>query len=103
MLKYLLILSLLLQVNVSYATSCRSSSVKHQFDVQQGYPHGRKGYVVDHVCALVQGGLDITSNMQYQTVADGKTKDRVENTAQGKLLYCNSTNSLPYRTVFNCK
>lgn len=85
------------------ATSCRSSAVKHHFDVLNGYPQGRTGYVVDHICALEQGGLDIVTNMQYQTLIEGKKKDRIENTSQGKLLYCNSSNSLPYRTVFNCK
>lgn len=82
---------------------CRSRAVKHAFDVNQGYPKGRKGYVVDHQCALANGGLDIVSNMQYQTIEEGKKKDRVENTYLGKLLYCNPYNSLPIRTVFNCK
>ena len=36
-----------------YASTCRNPAVKHQFDKQQGYPHGRKNYIVDHVCALV--------------------------------------------------
>jgi hypothetical protein len=35
-------------VSVAGASTCRSSKIKHQFDVLQGYPHGRKGYVVDH-------------------------------------------------------
>jgi hypothetical protein len=27
----------------------RSEPAKHQFEVQNGYPHGRHGYVVDHI------------------------------------------------------
>jgi hypothetical protein len=34
------------------------------------------GYVVDHVIALVCGGRDNPSNMQWQTVADAKQKDK---------------------------
>jgi hypothetical protein len=36
------------------------------------------GYVIDHVQALKHGGADSPSNMQWQTVADSKAKDRVE-------------------------
>ncbi len=85
------------------ATACRSTSVKHQFDKQNGYPTGRKGYVVDHVCALEMGGLDNVVNMQYQTAEEGKKKDRVERTAYGKAQFCTPTNSTPTRQVFNCK
>lgn len=81
---------------------CRSSTVKHQFDKLHGFPHGREGYVVDHVCALANGGLDTVQNMQYQTIAEGHIKDRIENTLAGR-VFCDDKNSLPYRTVFNCK
>lgn len=36
------------------------------------------GWVVDHVIALECRGLDHPSNMQWQTVADGKAKDKWE-------------------------
>lgn len=36
------------------------------------------GYVVDHKIALECGGIDDPSNMQWQTVADGKAKDKTE-------------------------
>jgi hypothetical protein len=36
------------------------------------------GYVVDHIVALACGGADSPDNMQYQTIAEGKVKDRVE-------------------------
>jgi hypothetical protein len=85
------------------ASTCRSTAVKHQFDIQQGYPHGRKGFIVDHICALAQGGIDSPTNMQYQTTIDSKVKDRVENTPEGKRIFCTSNNSTPTRQVFNCK
>jgi hypothetical protein len=35
-------------------------------------------YVVDHIKALKRGGADEPSNMQWQTVAAAKAKDRTE-------------------------
>lgn len=90
-------------VSVASASTCRSSKFKHQFDIEQGYPKGRKGFIVDHICALAQGGIDSPKNMQYQTLAESKIKDRVENTKYGKSIYCNISNSTPTRQVYNCK
>jgi len=56
----------------------RSETAKEQFMRQTGYPHGRPGYVVDHIAPLAEGGKDEPSNMQWQTVADAKAKDKVE-------------------------
>jgi hypothetical protein len=36
------------------------------------------GYVIDHIVALKRGGADWPSNMQWQTKAEAKAKDRVE-------------------------
>jgi len=36
------------------------------------------GWVVDHVQALKHGGADDPSNMQWQTTAQAKAKDRIE-------------------------
>lgn len=36
------------------------------------------GYVIDHVVPLCAGGEDAPSNMQWQTVANAKQKDRDE-------------------------
>ena len=43
-----------------------------------GQHKGCAGYVVDHVVPLCAGGADEQRNMQWQTVADGKVKDRAE-------------------------
>jgi hypothetical protein len=36
------------------------------------------GYVIDHVKPLACGGADAPANMQWQTTADGKAKDKIE-------------------------
>jgi hypothetical protein len=62
----------------------RSSTAKHAFERQQPCPStGRSsgacpGYVVDHVRPLECGGADAPSNMQWQTIAAGKAKDKTE-------------------------
>ncbi len=56
----------------------RSERAKEQFMRQTGYPHGRPGYVVDHVVPLAEGGADAPSNMQWQTIQDAKAKDKIE-------------------------
>lgn len=56
----------------------RSAAAKHEFMKQSGYPKGRPGYVVDHVIPLKKGGCDCSANMQWQTVAAAKAKDKRE-------------------------
>lgn len=56
----------------------RSESAKREFMKRTGYPKGRPGYVIDHVVPLACGGADTPSNMQWQTVAEAKAKDRIE-------------------------
>jgi len=41
----------------------RSAEAKKDFMRQSGYPHVRKGYVVDHIVPLACGGADAPSNM----------------------------------------
>lgn len=56
----------------------RSAAAKRAFMRQSGYPHGRPGYVVDHIIPLACGGADAPYNMQWQTIAEAKAKDRWE-------------------------
>ena len=56
----------------------RTAEAKAEFRRQSGYPHGRPGYVIDHIVPLACGGADAPSNMQWQTLAAGKAKDHVE-------------------------
>jgi hypothetical protein len=77
---------------VAHASSqgriARSAAAKHAFEVQTGYSHGRPGYVVDHVKPLACGSADTPSNMQWQTVAAGKAKDKVERQGCGAVKKC---------------
>jgi hypothetical protein len=56
----------------------RSSTARRAFMKQTGYPHGRKGYVIDHIIPLECGGADVPANMQWQTKRAAKIKDRTE-------------------------
>jgi hypothetical protein len=62
----------------------RSTAAKHSFEASHPCPAtGRKsgpcnGWVVDHVKPLACGGADAPSNMQWQTEAAAKIKDRTE-------------------------
>jgi hypothetical protein len=56
----------------------RSEHAKEDFMRQTGHPHGWPGHVVDHKVPLACGGADAPSNMQWQTTAEAKAKDKVE-------------------------
>jgi hypothetical protein len=57
---------------------------KHDFQKSQPCPSTHKttgacpGYVIDHITPLKRGGADSPSNMQWQTTAAAKAKDRAE-------------------------
>ena len=59
----------------------RSEAAKRRFMRQTGFPHGRPGYIIDHIIPLACGGPDNPSNMQWQTVAEAKAKDKIERRA----------------------
>ena len=62
----------------------RSAAAKDAFKREQPCPStGRRsgacpGYVIDHVKPLACGGADDPLNMQWQTIAEGKAKDKWE-------------------------
>lgn len=62
----------------------RSTKAKDDFKKQHPCPSTGKstgacpGYVIDHLQALKHRGADKPSNMQWQTVADSKKKDKTE-------------------------
>jgi hypothetical protein len=65
-------------VRNSHGTIARSENAKEEFMRETGYPYGRSGYIVDHIVPLKRGGTDAPSNMQWQTKADAKAKDKWE-------------------------
>jgi 5-methylcytosine-specific restriction endonuclease McrA len=62
----------------------RSTAAKDAFKREHPCPSngntrgGCPGYVIDHKNPLECGGADAPSNMQWQTVAEGKAKDKTE-------------------------
>lgn len=62
----------------------RSYSAKSQFANFHACPSTGKhtvscrGYVIDHIQSLDCGGQDVPGNMQWQTTAEGKAKDKWE-------------------------
>lgn len=80
----LTIMVAMLPVDESIAKQVRSSAAKHTFQKANPCPAtGQRmgacpGYVIDHITPLACGGADDPSNMQWQTVADGKAKDAWE-------------------------
>ena len=62
----------------------RSGAAKDAFKREQPCPATGKstgrcpGYVIDHVKPLECGGADDPSNMQWQSTAEGKAKDKTE-------------------------
>lgn len=65
-------------VRDSHGRIKRNEAAKREFMRKTGYPHGRPGYVVDHIVPLKRGGSDSSSNMQWQTVEEAKRKDKRE-------------------------
>jgi 5-methylcytosine-specific restriction endonuclease McrA len=62
----------------------RSSKARGDFQKSHPCPSTGKitgacpGYVIDHVVPLKRGGADALSNMQWQTTAQAKAKDKIE-------------------------
>lgn len=80
----LLATSVLVCYSIGHEASARDPSVRQQFMREipcpaNGHSSGPcPGYVVDHVVPLSCGGSDSTDNMQWQTVEEGKAKDKWE-------------------------
>jgi hypothetical protein len=81
-----LVLSLILALAASSALAKtyrdpaqRTAFMQHHPCPSTGKTKGRcPGYVVDHIKPLCAGGPDRPSNMQWQTTAEAKNKDRLE-------------------------
>lgn len=66
------------------ATTKRSAAVAAAFQRLHPCPSTHKktgscpGWIKDHVIPLCKGGPDAVTNMQWQTVAAAKAKDKIE-------------------------
>lgn len=73
----------------------RSLTQKRSFEIATGYPHGRRGYVVDHIVPLCAGGRDAPSNMQWQELASSYKKDAWEKSLCTELRRAAAQGRLP--------
>jgi len=68
----------------SHGRIARSTAAKDAFKHEHPCPSTGKtsgacpGYVIDHIDPLKRGGADAPSNMQWQTTAAAKEKDKTE-------------------------
>lgn len=87
--KRLLLIGTALGVLLGWANDLRSETIRdHNVPIEfmrlhpcpaNGHKHGAcPGYVRDHIIPLCKGGPDTVENMQWQTTAEGKIKDRLE-------------------------
>jgi hypothetical protein len=82
--KYLIPSTLILLALFVGDVSARSAAEVRAFKWEQPCPstglHGGRcpGWIVDHKEPLCAGGADKPANMQWQTVADAKAKDKLE-------------------------
>ena len=83
----LLVLACALVTSPAYAShhaTKRSQVVLHAFQREHPCPSTGKttgrcpGYIKDHVIPLCAGGADAVVNLQWQSVADAKAKDKIE-------------------------
>jgi len=78
------LVALLLGSSLAFGKTYRDPAQRAAFMQQHPCPSTSKtkgrcpGYVVDHIKPLCAGGADHPSNMQWQTVAQAKKKDRLE-------------------------
>jgi hypothetical protein len=62
----------------------RSTTVRRQFQRENPCPANGAtsgpcpGYVMDHIKALKNGGADSPENLQWESAAEAKAKDRIE-------------------------
>lgn len=63
---------------VCYASKCRSTTQTDRFKRLTGFPHGRPGYIINHMRPLHCHGADLPSNMVWEDSAFAHLQDRVE-------------------------
>jgi hypothetical protein len=56
----------------------RNERAKREFERTHPKPPGCDPCVVDHIVPLKRGGVDVPSNMQWQTKSAARAKDKVE-------------------------
>lgn len=75
----MMIVSFTVQAGQHRSYKAKADFKRLHYCPSKGMPKGScKGYVIDHVKPLACGGSDDASNMQWQTKAEAKAKDKWE-------------------------
>ena len=75
----LLVLSPMAEARIARSYSAKAAFARAHVCPSTGLPKlPCGGYVIDHVKPLACGGADSPRNMQWQTIAAGKAKDKWE-------------------------
>ncbi len=80
------IISVIISLALIHSVEARERSEKAKDAFKYSHPcpsNGNNqgscpGYVIDHIKALACGGTDAPENMQWQSIAEGKAKDKWE-------------------------
>ena len=80
------IILIFLSLTLIHTVEARERSQKAKDNFKYSHPcpsngnnHGScSGYVIDHIQALACGGADSPENMQWQSIEEGKAKDKWE-------------------------
>jgi HNH endonuclease/PBCV-specific basic adaptor protein len=81
----------------------RSGTNKRNFLYSLGYSEIPKGYEIDHIIPLSEGGTDDPSNMQLLTIEQHKRKTALERSSRSNSIYSTQrtlTNSSTYNRQF---
>jgi len=85
--RHLGLITFVLLAGQAWSKPPRSGAAKAEFQRANPCPATEQsrgacpGYVIDHIKPLCAGGPDHPDNMQWQTVEEGKAKDREERKA----------------------
>lgn len=78
LLAFILLLFVVTSANARSRGEVRKFKATHPCPATNLIQHSCPGYIVDHIIPLCKCGKDKVANMQWQTIAEAKAKDKIE-------------------------